>query len=49
MTPIKLGNQQILQVKNKFLSIYIDDELEWGDLRGSTGQCFGSTPFHHLH
>ena len=32
MTPIKLGNQQILQVRNtKFLGIYIDDELEWGD------------------
>ena len=32
MTPIKLGNQRILQVRNKkFLGIYIDDELEWGD------------------
>ena len=32
MTPIKLGNQQILQVRNtKFLGIYIDDELEWVD------------------
>ena len=31
MTAIKLGNQQILQVRNtKFLGIYIDDELEWG-------------------
>ena len=32
MTAIKLGNQQILQVRNtKFLGIYIDDGLEWGD------------------
>ena len=31
MTAIKLGNQQILQVRNtKFLGIYIDDGLEWG-------------------
>ena len=31
MTPIKIGNQQILQVRTtKFLGIYIDDELEWG-------------------
>ena len=30
MTAIKLGNQQILQVRNtKFLGIYID--VEWGD------------------
>ena len=32
MTAIKLGNQQILQVRNtKFLGIYIDYGLEWGD------------------
>ena len=32
MTAIKLGNQQILQVRNtKFLGICIDDGLEWGD------------------
>ena len=32
MTAIKLGNQQILQLRNtKFLGIYIDDGLEWGD------------------
>ena len=32
MTAIKLGNQHILQIRNtKFLGIYIDDGLEWGD------------------
>ena len=37
MTAIKLGNQQILQVRNtKFPGIYIDDELEWGGGGGTS-------------
>ena len=32
MMAITLGNQQILRVSNtKFLDIYIDDGLQWGD------------------